>query len=235
MWTHRPGSASNAVDCWTLSSSDPDALLLLDRNTRWINLLLERGGPLELLPGPEFYCRQPKRQTLARHRQARVHQDAADRVRSQATGLVPAAVDALGDPDRLCVLSLKAELGGVMEHKNRAIGRNRALKGRLKMTGENVRLADPVVEKKRYAALVLAQSWHTRGMLWPMALPICATSLRSRLFRRSSTKLSQQARDQTMRRLPRPSAPLLPRIGARQGTTVDSCDATLCALLRPFC
>ncbi len=37
----------------------PDALLLLDRNTRWINLLLERGGPLELLPGPEFYCRQP--------------------------------------------------------------------------------------------------------------------------------------------------------------------------------
>ena len=82
-----------------------------------------------------------------------MHQDAADRVRSQATGLVPAAVDALGDPDRLCVLSLKAELGGVMEHKNRAIGRNRALKGRLKMTGENVRLADPVVGEKTICGL----------------------------------------------------------------------------------
>ena len=96
----------------------PDALLLLDRNPRRIDLLLERGGPLELLPGPEFHRRQPERQTLGRHRQARVHQDAADRVRSQATGLVPAAVDALGDPDRLCVLSLKAELGRVMEHQN---------------------------------------------------------------------------------------------------------------------
>src|SRR6266566_3553366 len=27
------------------------------------------------------------------------------------------------------------------------------------------------LEKKRYAALVLAQSWHTRGMLWPNGAP----------------------------------------------------------------
>ena len=40
-----------------------------------------------------------------------------------------------------------------MEHKNRAIGRNRALKGRLKMTGENVRLADPVVGEKTICGL----------------------------------------------------------------------------------
>ena len=53
----------------------PNALFLLDRNTRWIDLLLERGGPLKFLPSPEFDCRQPERQTFARHRHARVHQD----------------------------------------------------------------------------------------------------------------------------------------------------------------
>ena len=50
------------------------------------------------------------------------------------------------------------------------------------MTSQNVGVADPVIlsfEKKRYAALVLAQSWQTSGMLWPMALPSCASSLRN--------------------------------------------------------
>ena len=79
----------------------PNAFLLLDRNTRRIDLLLERGGPFEFLPGPEFDGRQPERQPLGRHRQARMHQDAADRVRSQATRLVPPAVYALGDADRV--------------------------------------------------------------------------------------------------------------------------------------
>lgn len=37
----------------------PDALLLLDRNTRWINLLLERGGPLELLRVQNFIAASP--------------------------------------------------------------------------------------------------------------------------------------------------------------------------------
>lgn len=78
-----------------------DALLLLDGNARRVDLLFKRGSPLEFLPGPEFDGRQSKRQPLGRYRQARVHQDAANRVRSQAAGLVPAAVYALGDPDRV--------------------------------------------------------------------------------------------------------------------------------------
>jgi hypothetical protein len=54
-----------------------------------------------------------------------VHQDAADRVRPQAPRLVTPAVDALRDPDRIRVLALIAELGRVMKHENRTLGRNR--------------------------------------------------------------------------------------------------------------
>src|SRR6476619_3526991 len=42
------------------------------------------------------------------------------------------------------------------------------------------------LEKKRYAALVLAQSWQIRGMLCPMALPIWANSWRNLLPSRAS-------------------------------------------------
>ena len=210
MWTHRPGSASNAVDCWTFSSHRMLSFFSIGTRVGLI-FFLSAAVPLNFFR-VQIYCRQPKRQTFARHRQARVHQDAADRVRSQATGLVPAAVDALGDPDRLCVLSLKAELGGVMEHKNRAIGRNRALKGRLKMTGENVRLADPVVGEKTIRGLgispVLA---HQRDALAHGA-PDLRHQLRSRLFRRSSTKL-QPASSRSNHASSSPSmAPLLPRM-----------------------
>src|SRR5271157_2017141 len=78
-----------------------DAFLFLDGNSRRIDLFLKRGGPSEFLPGPEFDGCQPERHTLDRNRQARMHQDAANRVRSQATRLVPSTVYALGDTDRL--------------------------------------------------------------------------------------------------------------------------------------
>ena len=74
-----------------------------------------------------------------------MHQNAAHRVRPQAPRLIPPAVDALGDPDRIRVLALIAEFGRVMQHENRTISRDRALSRRLKMTGKNVRLADPFV------------------------------------------------------------------------------------------
>src|SRR5229473_7743961 len=99
MWTHRSGSPRSSVDRWTFSS--PDAFLLLDGDARRIDLLLERGGPFEFLPGPEFDGRQPEWNTLDRNREARMHQDAANRVRSQTTRLVPSTVYALGDADRL--------------------------------------------------------------------------------------------------------------------------------------
>src|SRR5689334_12480022 len=62
----------------------PDAFLLLDRNARRVDLFLECSGPLEFLAGPEFDGRQPKRKPLGCYREARMHQDAANRVRSQA-------------------------------------------------------------------------------------------------------------------------------------------------------
>src|SRR5256885_1174110 len=78
-----------------------DALLLLDGNSRWVDLALERGSPFEFLPGPEFDGCQSQRHPLSRYREARMHQDPANRVRSQATLLVSPAVYALGDADRL--------------------------------------------------------------------------------------------------------------------------------------
>jgi hypothetical protein len=69
-------------------------------------------------------------------------------VRPRAPRLVTPAVDALRDPDRIRVLALIAELGRVMKHENSILGRNRALTHRLKMTGENIRLARSL-EKNR--------------------------------------------------------------------------------------
>ena len=100
----------------------PDAFLLFDGNSRRVDLFLERGGPFEFLSGPEFDGRQPERQPLGCYREARMHQDAANRVRSQASRLVPSTVDALGYPDRVRALSLVGELGRVVEHKDGTIG-----------------------------------------------------------------------------------------------------------------
>ena len=105
----------------------PDAFLLLDGNARRVDLFLERGGPFEFLSGPELDGRQPERQPLGRHREARMHQDAANRVRPQATLLVPSAVYALGYADRIGVLSLVRELCCVMQDQNETIGGNHAI------------------------------------------------------------------------------------------------------------
>src|SRR5258708_4840592 len=121
----------------------PDAFLLFDGNAGRIDLVLDRGGPFEFLSGPEFDGRQPERQPFDRHRGARVHQDAAKRVRSQTPRLVPSAVDALRYPDRVRVLPLMGELGRVMEHKDGTIGGDRAVARRLKVTAQDVCLADP--------------------------------------------------------------------------------------------
>jgi hypothetical protein len=82
-----------------------------------------------------------------------VHQDAANRVRSQTPRLVPSAVDALRYPDRVRVLSSIGELRRVMEHKDGTIAGDRAAMRRLKVTGQDVRLADPVVGEKAIGRL----------------------------------------------------------------------------------
>jgi len=78
-----------------------------------------------------------------------MHQNAANRVRSQATRLVPSAVYILGYADRLRSLSLVCEFGRVMQDQNETIGGSDTITGRLKMTGQNVCLADRSLEKKR--------------------------------------------------------------------------------------
>src|SRR5216684_1254475 len=82
-----------------------------------------------------------------------MHQDAANRVRSQAPSFISSAVYALGYPDRVRVLPLIREFSRVMEHKDGSIGGNRAVTVRLKMTRQNIRLADPLVGEKTIGRL----------------------------------------------------------------------------------
>jgi hypothetical protein len=77
-----------------------------------------------------------------------MHQDATNRMRSQATGLVTAAVDALGYADRFGLLPLIAELRRVVQYEDRSIGRDHPIVRRLEMTGQDVRFPDPVVREK---------------------------------------------------------------------------------------
>jgi hypothetical protein len=82
-----------------------------------------------------------------------MHQDAANRVRSQATRLVPSAVYVLGYADRLGALSLVCEFGRVMQDQNETIGGSDTITRRLKMTGQNVRVADPAIREKAIGGL----------------------------------------------------------------------------------
>src|ERR1700680_1090252 len=131
----------------------PDAFLLLDGNSRRIDLFLQRCSPFELLPGPEFDGRQPKRQSLGRYRKARMHQDAADRMRSQPPRLVASTIYTFGDADRLRVLPRIGKLGRIMEHKHQAVSGGCAITSRLKMAGQNVRLADALIGEKAIGRL----------------------------------------------------------------------------------
>ena len=78
----------------------PDAFLFLGGNPGRIDLLFKRCRPLEFLPGPELNGRKPQRHPFDCNREARMHQDATNRVRSEATCLIPSTVYALGDADR---------------------------------------------------------------------------------------------------------------------------------------
>lgn len=75
-----------------------------------------------------------------------MHQDAANRVRSEATRLIPSTVYALGDADRFGIFALIAKLGCVVQHNNETFSGCGAITCRLEMAGQNVRFADP---KKR--------------------------------------------------------------------------------------
>src|SRR5205823_14712103 len=96
-------------------------------------------------------------------------------------------------------------------------------------------------DKKRYAALVFAQSWQASGMLSPTAAPICSSKMPNLLPRRRSSN-SQPAISCSIqlfawaaerpRALSRPSlhiikAPLRRDSGAQEGITNDSSDSRI--------
>jgi hypothetical protein len=93
-----------------------------------------------------------------------MHQNAANRVRSQATRLVSPTVYTFGDANRLRLLPLIGKLGRIMEHEYKTIG------SRL-CDRESIGSDQPECPPRR--------PWQTSGMLCPMALPICESSLRN--------------------------------------------------------
>src|SRR4030088_3593441 len=98
--THRPGSSRSSVDCFRLSNHR--MLSFFSMGTRvGLIFFLSAAVPFEFLAGPELDRRQSEWQALGRYHEARMHQDAANRVRSEAARLVSSAVYALGYAGRL--------------------------------------------------------------------------------------------------------------------------------------
>ena len=112
---------SQAVDRLPKILEPAHAFLLFDRNAGRVDLPLERRRSFELLPRPEFHCRQTQRQPLRRYGETGMHQHSADGVMAQAAALVATAIDALGHADRAHVGALIGELRGVLDEKDRTI------------------------------------------------------------------------------------------------------------------
>src|SRR5580700_11603885 len=77
-----------------------------------------------------------------------MHQDAADRMRSQATRLVASTIYAFGDADRLRLLPPIRKLCCIMEHKHKPVSGGCAITGGLKVASQNGCLADALVREK---------------------------------------------------------------------------------------
>jgi hypothetical protein len=109
--------------------------------------------PLNFFRVQNLTAVSPRGKPFGCQRKARVHQDATNRMRSQATCLVTTAVYAFSDSDGVRVLSLIAELCGIMDHKNETVSDDAAITRRLKVTSENIGLTDAVVRKKTIRGL----------------------------------------------------------------------------------
>jgi hypothetical protein len=129
MWTQRAGSCTELLEVF----QPADALLLLDRNPSQVDSLLERRCSLELLTGPKLDRGQPEWKTFACHGQARMHQDAANRVRADTTGFVPPAVDVVGHTNEIGPLTLKREFGRVVQNNDEAFATGKPITGCLEM------------------------------------------------------------------------------------------------------
>jgi hypothetical protein len=71
----------------------------------------------------------------------------------EATCLVATAVYVLGYADRLRTLSLIGKLGRIVQHKQEIVGGGRTITGRLKVTSQDIRLADPIIRQESIGRL----------------------------------------------------------------------------------
>ena len=110
-----------------------------------------------------------------------MHEQPAYRVLAHASLNIPPGISLAEHPDGLGAVALPGKFGRVVQHQYRRIpsGRNALSRG-VKMPAQDLGFADPRSLRKRYAAFVLAQSWHTSAMLWPGAWANCPSNTRSR-------------------------------------------------------
>src|SRR6267378_648826 len=147
MWTHRPGSPRSSVDCWTFSSHRMLSFFSMGMRVGLI-FFLSAAVPLNFFRVQNLTAASPSGSpsvVTARLECIRMPQTVCDLRRP---ALSHPLLMLLGYPDRVRALSLVGELGRVMEHEDGTIGGDRAVTSRLKMTGQDVRLADPVVGQK---------------------------------------------------------------------------------------
>ena len=82
-----------------------------------------------------------------------MHEKGAHRVHPEAAGFVLTAVHAAGDADRLGALALERELGGFLDYQDGAVRCGEAVARGLKMAGQDLRLADPIIGEEAVGCL----------------------------------------------------------------------------------
>ena len=129
------------------------ALLALDRHARWNDPLPEGVRSFELLPDPELDSGHSQRQPVRRHRQARMHQQSADRVHPVATGFVLAATHLCREAHRLRTPAPSGKLRRVMKNEDRAVPGGEPAPSRVEMAPKNIFFAHPVVGEEAVGCL----------------------------------------------------------------------------------
>lgn len=119
-----------------------------------------------------------------------MHQQSAHCVHPETAGLVLSPVDPIREADPIGLLSLKRELRRVLQNQDRTGRRGKTAARRLKVTGENLLLADPVIGKEPTGRLGVGPILARQRMLAPMAPSIRSSSLCNRLFRRKHTVIT---------------------------------------------
>ncbi len=102
-------------------------------------------------PAPPTSC--ASRVSLSRRRQARVHQQPADRVHAVATGLVLAAAHLCGEAHRFRTLALPGKLRRVMKNEDRTGAGSKPAPRCVEMAPKNIFFAHPVVGEEAVGCL----------------------------------------------------------------------------------